>query len=149
MTADEFRALAIQHLDRCDEADMEALASEQPNADLFIDLFSRYQHARQAFPGMTWEEFSQIDAARERRGRRGRPNRASEERADEPLWRAARDADRLKSLWRSLNPATPRPRPPLHPHQIAAARHGVNRQALDDQMRRPTARRMDRITAQK
>lgn len=148
MTPEEFTALALAHLDRLDEADREALATTQPTASLFIDLFTRWQFARKAFPGMAWEEFGELDAKRERRGKRQRPPRSVDERADEPLWRAARDADRIKRLWRERHPEQPRPRPPAHPHQIAAERHGVSRQSLDDRMKRPAARRLDRKAAQ-
>jgi hypothetical protein len=148
MTDDEFNSLALQHLDQCDEADGERLARMQPTADIFIELWTRWQHARRAFPGMSWEEFGRIDAARNRAGARARPKRSVSERADEKLWKAARDADRIKSLWRSMHPTSPRPRPPKHPHEIAARRHGVARQSLDDQMRRGNARRMDRKAAE-
>lgn len=62
-------------------------------------------------------------------------------------------ADRMrglfKQLWRTLHPTAPRPRWPVHPHQIAAERHGVNRQVLDEAIKRPSNRRGDRIAARK
>lgn len=148
MTEEEFRSLANAHLDRRDEADEEAIARTQPTAEMFADLYRRWQASRIAFPGMSWEEFGAIDAARERKGRRGRPRRSVDERAGEPLWKAARDADRIKALWRTLCPSRPRPSPPIHPHDIAAERHGVSRQSLDDRIKRPNTRRMDRKAAE-
>lgn len=138
MTPDQFKALAFTHLDKCDEADREAWATEQPDTDWFATAHARWLHARAAFPGMSWEEFCALDAARNRKGKRGRPERAQ---IDDKLWRAARDADRVKALWKMLRPGTPRPRPPIHPHDIAAERHNVTRQSLDDRANRPKARR--------
>ena len=148
MTPAEFKAGALAYLERCDEADIEKWAREQPDADWFVAAHARWLHAREAFPGMTWVEFGQQEAERNRRGQRGRPKRSDAERADEPLWRAARDADRIKDWWRSVNTGASLSRPPIHPHQIAAERHGVSRQALDDRIKRPTARRMDRNAAE-
>ena len=138
MTADEFKALALAHLDQCDEADRETWAKEQPDGDWFAESHSRWIHARQAFPGMDWEEFCKLDTARKRKGARGRPR--GQDTGDK-LWLAARDADRIKALWSKLHPARPRPRPPLHPHDLAAQRHGVSRQSLDDRANRPKVRR--------
>lgn len=146
MSPDEFKALALAHLDKCDEADREEWATEQPDADWFADAHERWGHARAAFSGMGWEEFCQLDAARNRKGRRGRPRHS---RAHDKLWLAACDAARIKALWKRLHPSTPRPRPPIHPHDLAAARHGVSRQSLDDRAGRPKARRPDRNTARK
>ncbi|BDI61811.1 hypothetical protein [Qipengyuania nanhaisediminis] len=149
MTAEEFKLLAFEHLDRCDEADREDWAREQPDADWFADAHSRWLQARQAFPGMDWQEFCEFDVKRKRKGKRGRPKRSVSARADEPVWRAARDADRIKQLWAALHPERPRPNPPVHPHQLAAERHGVIRQTLDDNINRPDDRRIDRKTADK
>ena len=145
MTPDEFKRRALAHLDQCDEADMETWATEQPDADWFADLYTRWGHARAAFPGMGWEEFGKLDAARSRKGKRGRPQRP---RTDDKLWLAARDADRIKALWKLLHPGSPRPRPPIHPHDLAAERHGVSRQSLDDRAGRPKERR-PKTTARK
>src|SRR5690606_21074948 len=112
--------------------------TEQPDADWFADLYIRWGHARAAFPGMGWEEFCEFDVARSRQGKPGRPQRP---RTDDKLWLAARDADRIKALWKRLHPVLPRPRPPIHPHDLAAERHGVSRQSLDDRAGRPKARR--------
>ena len=138
MSPDEFRAVALAHLDQCDEAEMERLATTQPGADLLAELYTRWNHARAAFPGMGWGEFCAVDAARSRKGKPGRPRRP---RSNDKLWLAARDADRIKALWKRLNHAAPRPRPPIHPHDLAAERHGVSRQSLDDRVGRPKARR--------
>ena len=115
MTPSEFKARALEHLDHCDEADKEQWATEQPDADWFADAHERWTHARRAFPGMGWEEFCELDVKRNRQGKRGRPKRSATERADEPLWRAARDADRIKELWATINPMKPRPSPPVQP----------------------------------
>ena len=149
MTPDEFKARALEHLDNCDEADKEQWATRQPDADWFADAHQRWVHARKAFPGMDWEEFCDLDTKRKRKGQRGRPKRPMAARADEPLWRAARDADRIKELWASMNPKNPRPSPPIHPHEIAADRHSVRRQLLDEAVNRPNDRRGDRTTADK
>lgn len=138
MTPDQFKALALTHLDKCDEADREAWATEQPDADWLAAAHARWLHARAAFPGMSWEEFCALDAARNRKGKRGRPARLQ---SDDKLWRAARDADRVKALWKMLRPETPRPRPPIHPHDIAADRHNVSRQSIDERANRTKARR--------
>ncbi|MBW4330050.1 hypothetical protein KY084_04075 [Stakelama sp. CBK3Z-3] len=148
MTEDEFKAAAPAHLEQCDERDIEQWAREQPDAEWFAAAHVRWLHAREAFPGMTWEEFGQLEAKRSRQGQRGRPKRSVTTRAAEPLWKAAKDADRIKDWWRDNHTDTPRSRPPLHPHQIAAERHGVSRQVLDEQMKRSNERRMDRKAAQ-
>ena len=149
MTADEFRALALAYLDRCDEADDEQWLKEQPDADWFADAHARWLHAREAFPGMSWEEFGELEAKRNRKGTRQRPKMSSRARADEAGWRAVRDADRIKAFWATLKPERPRPNPPMHPHQIAADRHGVTRQLVDDRAKRPDSRRVDKIAARK
>lgn len=149
MTGDEFRALALAHLDQCDEADREGWAVAQPDADWFADAHARWLHAREAFPGMGWQEFGELEAERSRRGKKERPKRSVIARADEAGWKAVRDADRIKSFWAKLHPDKPRPNPPEHPHQIAADRHGVSRQLVDDRIKRPDTRRIDRIAARK
>lgn len=138
MTPEAFKALVFTHLDQCDEADRESWASQQPDADWFADAYIRWGHARAAFPGMEWEEFCDVDAARNRKGKRGRPVQS---RAGDKLWRAVVDAGRIKALWKRLNPTGSRPRPPIHPHELAAERHGVSRQSLDDRASRPKERR--------
>ena len=138
MTPEQFKIAALAHLDRCDEADIETLAAEQPSADLFAKLYGRWLHARIAFPGMLWEEFCEVDAKRTRKGSPGRPEGQP---FDDKPWFAVRDAERIKSLWKQLHPVAPRPRPPIHPHDLAAERHGVLRQTVDDRANRPKSRK--------
>lgn len=152
MTPDEFRVLALAHVEGIEEAELESRmkqAMEGANVERFTDLLGKFHHAQAAFPGMMWEEFEAINRRRRAVQKRGRPPRAVDERADEPLWRAARDADLIKQLWRKLQPTSPLPRWPIHPHQIAAERHGVNRQVLDEAIKRPRNRRGDKIAAPK
>ena len=138
MTPDQFKIAALAHLDRCDDAEAERFGTEQPGADLFAELHRRYQHARAAFPGMGWEEFNEIDG---KRHRKGKPGQSKPPTADDKLWLAVRDAERIKSLWKQLHPVAPRRRPPIHPHDLAAERHGVLRQSVDDRAKRPISRR--------
>ena len=149
MTPNEFKERALDHLDRCGEADKERWATEQPDADWFADAHERWTHARRAFPGMSWEEFCGLDMKRKRAGTKQRPEMSVRARAEEPGWQAVRDAERIKDLWRRLHPKAPRPNPPAHPHQIAADRHGVPRDLVDDRIKRPLGRRIDKIAAQK
>ena len=82
-------------------------------------------------------------------GKRGSPGRPIAARAKDKNWLAARDADRIKDFWRELRPDRPRPSPPVHPHDIAAERHQISRQTLDDAVRRGKSRRLDRVAADK
>lgn len=149
MTPEEWRGLATAHLEQLQDAALEKWAVEQPDTDIYVELLRRYNLAAQAFPGMDWRTFSDLDAKFNRAGKRGRPPRSTEARANHPNWRAANDAGILKALWRALNPDTPRKRPPIHPHQIAADHHGIDRQSVDDAVNRPSSRRLDRLAAQK
>lgn len=138
MTPADFKARALAHLDQCDEAEMERWATDQPGAGMFADLYTRWGHARAAFPGMSWEEFCNIDRSRSRKGKQGRPRGSR----DDKLSRAALDADRIKAFWKAAR--TDNSRPPVHPHDLAAERHGFDlqqRQALEDLIRRPRSRR--------
>lgn len=98
MTPDEFKEMALVHLDRCDEADMEKWATEQPDADWFADLYTRWGHARAAFPGMSFEEFGKLDHVRQNPPKRGRPKQGLTTRSETPIALAARDADRIKAF---------------------------------------------------
>lgn len=149
MTPEEWRSRAIAHLDQLQDAAVEKWAVEQPDTDLYVELMRRYHLATEAFPGMDWRTFSDLDAKFSRAGKKGRPARPTEARANHPNWRAARDAGILKTLWRALNPDKPSKRPPVHPHQIAADHHGIDRQRVDEAVNRPSSRRLDRLAAPK
>lgn len=147
MTRSEFKALILGQLKLLDEREQEARAVDPATGSLFIGLFERWQHARAAFPGMGWEEFLLIDQRRKRPARRGRPKASPSAMADTPMFRAARDVDRIKALWRDMNSADSRARPPVPAVEIAAERHGVNEDALADLVRRPASRRHDRAAS--
>ena len=144
MNRTEFKLHVLDRLERLDEAEMEATANERRNADRFTELYERWQHARRAFLGMGWEEFIAVDSRRNRSPRRGRPKADSKAKADTPIFRAARDVDRIKHLWREMNSGGSRMRPPVSPIEIAAERHKVDETALGELVRRPTSRRHDR-----
>ncbi len=137
MKAREFTALALDHLERLETADMEAAITDQRNADLFTELHERWSHARLAFPGMTWDEF--LTVSRKRNSRRGRRKTGALSKADKPLVRAARDVTRIRDLWREMSGK--RRDIPAEPIEIAARRHGVDEAALGELVRRPLNRR--------
>jgi hypothetical protein len=137
MNAEEFKVRALDHLDRLETADMEAAITDQRSVDLFTELHGRWNHARLAFPGMTWEEFSTL--SRKRTAGRGRPKVSELEKGDKPLIRAARDVSRIRELWREM--AGKRRDIPADPIEIAARRHGVDEVELGELVRRPLSRR--------
>jgi hypothetical protein len=137
MNAAEFRRRALDHLDRLDEAEMEAAITDRRNVDWFMEIHDRFQHAQQAFPGMTWEEFKAVEGSRVRR--RGRPQVSDLEKASKPIVRAARDVKRIRELWRGMG-GSPR-NIPAEPIEIAAARHDVDEADLGELVRRPLSRR--------
>lgn len=137
MNAAEFIRRALDHLERLDTADMEAAITDPSNVDRFIELHDRYQHARLAFPGMTWEEF--LAVGRTRTTGRGRPKVSELEKADKPMVRAARDVKRIRDLWREMSGK--RRDIPANAIEIAARRHGVDEAELGELVRRPLSRR--------
>jgi hypothetical protein len=137
MNAAEFKALAFDRLARLEEAESEDSATDPRNADRFIALFNRWEHAKIAFPGMTWEEF--LDADRRRNARRGRRKDSELTKGSKPLVRAARDVKRIRDLW--LEMAGTKRGIPVDPIEIAAARHGVDEAELGELVRRPLSRR--------
>lgn len=149
MTGDEFEAMVLEMLDRLEDRDLEASLPGQNEHDWFLEIAARFSHAKAAFPGMTWDEFQVTGTKRARKGKKGSPGRSVSQRAKEKKWLAARDADRIKVLWQSLNPQNPGCTAPKHPHDIAAQRHGIDRQTVDDAVNRPNNRRLDRLTAHK
>jgi hypothetical protein len=137
MNAAEFRARALDHLERLDTAEMEAAITDRRSVDDFAELHSRFRHARIAFPGMTWEEF--LSVGRKRNARRGRPKDSELAKSSKPMVRAARDVKRIRDLWKALG-GSPRDIP-AEPIAIAACRHGVDEAELGELVRRPLSRR--------
>lgn len=137
MKPEEFTARALDHLERLDTKDVETAMTDVSNADLFIDLHSRWSYARLAFPGMSWEEFLELSC--KRTASRGRPKVSAVAKADKPIVRAARDVKRIRDLWLTMK-GKPR-NIPADPIEIAARRHGVDEVALADLVRRPLDRR--------
>ena len=136
MTPKEWQEFAVAALDRLDDAELEGRVNDPAAVREFMTLVDRFSLAQGLWANLSLAEFQELDVQRHRRGKLGRPKRSSLARADEPLWKAVRDAERLKDLWRSVHPRMPRPRPPIHPHEIAAHRHGVSVQVVNDNARR-------------
>jgi hypothetical protein len=150
MTADEWRALALFYLEHTDEDRLIGKLNDSSHGEAYLDQVVRWEYAKKALPGITEEQFHEIQELLYTEKRRGRPKRPIEDRAEQKIWRAARDAEILKALWKRRNPQLPCPKPPVHPHEIAGERHGYSKQQVDEAMRRPNSRRLDRIaTAQK
>lgn len=149
MTPEEWRNRATEHLDRIHAIEGETYAVDQSGLDAFVDLIRRYELATQALPGIDWHTFYDLTQKLYRAGRKGRPSRTEDYRANHVNWRATRDAETLKSLWRLMNPDVPRKRPPIHPHQLAADYHGIDRQSVDERINRPANRRLDKLAAEK
>ena len=149
MTPEKFKAVVWARLDQLDDADLHAVMPGEKEANMFLGLVDRLANFRQAVADSraSWEEFMAFTLKRGRRGKRGAPGRPAAARAREKKWLAARDADRIKALWRELNKEGPPSRPPIHPHDLAAERHGLDRQTVDDAVRRPDERRIDRVAA--
>lgn len=139
MTKCAYYLRVLKELKRLDEAENERAASEQPGVGLFIDAYDKWMHAQAAFGPLTYAEFIEIS----RRNRKpGRPPVDSADRAKEPLYSAAHDVDRIKSMWRTLAPDAKKP--PLPHLEIAARRNHVDEAKLGELLRRPRARRHDR-----
>lgn len=137
-----YRAAMLDALDQMDERAAEAVASDQRPVDLLTELTARFNHARVAFPGMTWAEFIALAQSREHAGKRGRRVQSHDERASTPIARAARDVDRLKALWAASGRTG---NPPVSHDEIAAERHGVPEAELLDRRRRPKSRNPHRM----
>lgn len=138
MTPDEFKRRAFAHLDQCDEADREAWATEQPDADWFADAYARWGHVRAAFPGMTWEEFGDVDYERQKPKKRGRRKQGLAARGGKPLALAARDADRIKAFAMMISHVLD---DAGGDHvDLAAERHGVDPVDVAERLRRGASR---------
>ena len=137
-----YQAAMLEALDQMDERAEEAVATDQRPVDLMVELTVRFRHARAAFPGMTWDEFNALALSREHAGKRGRRVQSREERASTPIARAARDVDRLASLWAKSGDLG---EPPLPHLEIAAARHGVTEDELFERVRRSKSRNPHRL----
>ena len=137
MNAADFRSRALDHLERLDEMAMESTVNDQRNADMFTELYDRFQHARRAFPGMTWEEF--LAVSKKRTAARGRPKVSELAKADKAIVRAARDVTRIRDLWRKISGK--HRGIPADPIEIASRRHGVDEADLGELVRRPLDRR--------
>ncbi|WP_225206048.1 hypothetical protein [Novosphingobium huizhouense] len=150
MTADEWRAFAMFYLEHSDEERLIGKINDPSSDEAHLDHLVRWNYAKKAWPGITQEQFYEIQELLLTEKKRGRPPRPVQDRAEQKIWRAARDAEILKALWKRRNPQNPCPKPPVHPHEIAGQRHGYSKQQVDEAMRRPNSRRLDRIaTAQK
>jgi hypothetical protein len=147
MTADEWRAFALFYLEHSDEERLIRELNDPSHDEAYFDHVTRWRSAQKAFPGITEMQFYDIQEMLYTKKRRGRPKHAVEERAEQKIWRAARDAEILKALWKRRNPQKPCPKPPVHPHEIAGQRHGYTKQQVDEAMRRPISRRLDRLAA--
>lgn len=148
---DSYRAEMLARLDHIDERDREAAAMSDQSVALLLDIvdrqksaMERFAFASQAFPGMTWGEFTLIDVRRQRAGKRGRKPAGLEARAETAIARAARDVDRLVADWRSRGQAND---PPIDPCDIAGQRHGVDPVEVAERVRRPKSRNPHRLTS--
>jgi len=120
-------------LDREDRAAFAAWTAKLPHLDWLLDHSSRWEHARLAFPHMSYDEFIVISSPKRKRGRQTADPVV---RAGEPLHLAARDFDRIRRKWPNITRAKA--------IEFAAQRHGVDQDQLGEQVRRPLARRYDR-----
>lgn len=162
MDEDQWEAMANSYLDQCDIEDECAIEVHEAQCeptffyqDLLEEMKEKYAHAKLAFPGIEFDEFLDLyearNAAKKKPG--GQPKNSSV-KASEPIWRAARDADRTRGYWNTLNPKQPRRRPPLLPEEIAAKRNGIldgdgepDVDAVITAVRRPASRRWDKKQA--
>lgn len=127
MDEDEWRAEANSHLNIRDVCDSDLRDAHCDPIEFYRELNERFEYARLAFPGMTVEQFIEIDEARNQPPkRRGGQPQDPNVKAQEPKWRAAQDVERLKDYWKTLNLGKKRPKPPLSPEEIAAERHEVH-----------------------
>ena len=139
MNAAEFETLALDRLKRLEDAERHASMPGDREADLFGEMVFRFRHARAAFPGMTWEEFIEIDRRRSSPPRRGRPKMDQVTKAKDRMGQAARDVQRIRAFWREMG-GTAR-NIPANPIEIAARRHDVIEANLAERVRRPLSRR--------
>jgi hypothetical protein len=159
MDKKQWEQIANTYLDQCDIQD--ECATEVHDAhceptqfyqDILEEMKERYEHAKIAFPGITFNDYmDHYDLRNSPKKKRGGQPQDPLTKASEPKWRAVRDADRLREYWKSLNPDRPRPTPPLPPEEIAAKRHiAPDNQAFVDTdpvitaARRPASRRWDK-----
>ena len=142
MDKDTYRGRILDELKKLDAADVEKCASEQPGMELFLDAYDRWMHARAAFGPMAYEEF--IEIARRKR-KPGRPSIDPGDRAEKPIYRAAHDVARIRSLWRTIAPDAKAP--PVPHLEIAAQRNNVDEAKLGELVRRPRARRNGGLAA--
>jgi hypothetical protein len=139
MNAAEFKALALDRLDKLDDAELHASMPGDREADMFGEIVAKFRHACAAFPGLTWEEFTEISRCRNSVPRRGRPKTDPITKAKDRMGRAARDVQRIRDLWREMG-GTSR-NIPANPIEIAADLHDVNEHDLGERVRRPLSRR--------
>ena len=139
MNAADFKALALDRLKQLDDAELHASMPSGPDADKFGEVVAQFRHARAAFPGRTWEEFTAISRRRSSPPRRGRPTIDPVTKASDPMTRASRDVQRIRDLWRELSGS--RRNIPADPIDNSAKRHGVSDVELSERVRRPLSRR--------
>ena len=152
MDEDEWEASANAHLDIRDDCDLDAHDAHCEPVEFYKELNERFEYARLAFPGMTVEQFIEIETARNQPPKmRGGQPKDPHVKAQEPKWRAAQDAGRLKEYWGSLHTGKRQTKPPLSPELIAATRHDVrgtngdvDPEIVITAIRRPKDRRWDK-----
>lgn len=123
--------------------------------NLLEQMKEQYGFAKLAFPGMSFDEFLDLyDSRTTPKKMRGGQQKNPSLKAGENVWRAARDADRLRGLWKKLHPGNRLPRKPILPEVIAAERNGVldndgvvDVDAVITAVRRPASRRWDKKRA--
>ena len=158
----EWEKMANAYLDQRDIEDECAQelhdAHCEPTAyyqNLLEEMKERYGFAKLAFPGISFDEFLDLYESRNAPKKvRGGQRRDPSLKAGEKVWRAVRDADRLRVLWKLSHPNGRLPRKPMLPEEIAAKRHDVrdNHDAIDTDAvitaaRRPARRRWDKKQA--
>ena len=109
-----------------------------------IESHRRLKHAQVAFPGMQFPEFVQLTRMRgSPKGKRGpKPITYYDSliTAGQPMFMAAYDFDRIREKWPDVDRGDA--------INIAAERHDVDADKLDELVRRTGSRRHDRIARQ-